>query len=270
MSKADHDQHLVAAAAILPDQEAPTELDDDKYREAMIFLTKTAYDEYKQVCVELPRFQMSLLKTYLWLSSLVLTVEAGVCYKAMTGDIKWGETVCTAGTWFFAFAAAALVVSMTAFVLGVDTLRGRRRFNRNLPLGDFTDLATEAYDMASKPRSTTLYSSMIAALNREINRQAAITSRLGLKLRRMSQLILISVVFAMLAGTVLFWGRETNTQQRPKEVSVMAEEKKTPPPPPPPKQEAKPIQPTGISTHSQKPVSNRVNTSESKAGGGGE
>lgn len=181
-----------------------SDFDHDKYREALILITKTAYDEYKHVCMDIPRYQATLLRTYLWLSSLAVSLEAGVFYKAVSGEIKWNGTACSAEIHFLLLAAAALIAGLAAFVLGVDSLRGRGK--TSLPLGDFTELATNAYEMASEPGSTKLYPTMITALDGEISRQTATTSRKGIKLRAMSRLILLSVGLAVLAGAALFLG----------------------------------------------------------------
>ncbi|MGE4293929.1 MAG: hypothetical protein AB7E32_17190 [Desulfovibrio sp.] len=180
------------------------DFDHGKYQAALAVLTKTAYDEYKHVSMDLPSYQAGLLRTYLWLSSLVATLEVGFFYKAVSGGIQWGGAVCVPAGWFFVFAAAALMGAFSAFVLGVDSLRGRGK--ACFPLGDFTSLATMAHEMASEPGSTKLYPSMITALDAEINRQTAVVNRKGIKLRSMSLLTLLSVGFAALAGLDLFLG----------------------------------------------------------------
>lgn len=175
--------------------------DHTKYREGLLFLAKMAYDEYRQVCLDIPKYQATLLRTYLWLSSLVVTLEAGFYIKAGSGEISWAGKTCTIGDWFYFFAGISLVASLAAFALGVDTLRGRGI--PTLPLGDFNVLANKAFEMASDASSSKLYPTIIRALNVEISREAASISRKGKKLRAMSRLILISVFFSILSAIAL-------------------------------------------------------------------
>lgn len=180
-----------------------TEFDHDKYREALLFLSKTAYDEYRYVCLDIPKYQATLLRTYLWLSSIVLTVETGFAFKLLSNEIKWQEIPLVPGECFYIFYGVALLLSLIAFALGVDTLRGRgiSRF----ALGNFNNLAQEAYEMAFVPGSTTLYPTMISALDEAINCQVATIDQKGKKLRWTSRLILLSVLLALWATLGLFF-----------------------------------------------------------------
>ena len=179
-----------------------SDFDHTKYREGLTFIAKMAYDEYRQVCLDIPKYQASLLRTYLWLSSLIATLEAGFYFKAVSGEISWAGMISTTGDWFFFFAGISLTSSLAAFALGVDTLRGRGM--STLPLGDFNILATKAYEMAYDPSSSKLYPTLIKALDAEISRQTTVTSRKGRKLRAMSRLVLISVFFSILTTIALF------------------------------------------------------------------
>lgn len=179
-----------------------SDFDHTKYREGLTFIAKMAYDEYRQVCLDIPKYQATLLRTYLWLSSLIATLEAGFYFKAVSGEISWAGVVCTTGDWFYFFAGISLTASLAAFALGVDTLRGRGM--STLPLGDFNVLADKAFEMASDPSSSKLYPTIIQALNTEISRLAVSTSKKGKKLRAMSLLALTSVSFSILTAVALF------------------------------------------------------------------
>lgn len=179
-----------------------SDFDHDKYGEALVFLAKTAYEEYRLVCLEILKHQSSLLHTYLWLSSLVATLQAGFYFKVASGEIAWQGVACSAGVWFYLFAAISFAASLGAFALGVDTLRGREV--ATLPLGPFPVLAKMAHEMAAKPGSFELYSAVITALDAEIDRQAQVKSVKGEKLRFMSRLMLLSVGFFVLAALAVF------------------------------------------------------------------
>jgi hypothetical protein len=179
-----------------------SDFDHAKYREGLSFLAKMAYDEYRHVCLDIPKYQATLLRTYLWLSSLIATLEAGFYFKAVSGEIFWAGRVCVTSCCFYFFAGISLTASLAAFALGVDTLRGRGM--STLPLGDFNVLAEKAYEMASDPSSSKLYPTIIKALNAEISRQTASKSKKGKKLRAMSALALVSVFFSILAIIALF------------------------------------------------------------------
>lgn len=177
------------------------DFDDDKYQDSLKFIADKAFAEYHFLSMDHVKHQSSLLKTYLWLSSLTCAFQTSLYYKVLASEISTKVFSGHPDFWFHLFGLISIALSLGAFVLGSDTLRGRGE--SHFPISNFEELSDIAYNMASKPRSQILYPSMIKNLNAEINRQIKSTNLRGKKLRIMSRLIISSILFSVLATIAL-------------------------------------------------------------------
>lgn len=207
----------------------------EKYEKMLELVLKTAQDEFKQVTYDLPNYQKNILRNYQWLSTVILAAECVLFLHVIDKDkgfwlLPWEvRPTLMFYTWAFLAALAALGV----FVLGLDTLRGRG-VTWCPTLRKYAELTQIAYEeandeMREKTPPGTLRTTMINDLEIAIEDHRIKASSVGLKLRKMSWGLLLSLCFT---GVALFPNITLDANQAQEEVSEMSEPK-TPPPPPP-------------------------------------
>lgn len=165
--------------------------DHARYRENMNMLIDKAYCEYQAVSHGIPGQQGRILKTYLWLGSVLGAFELGLYSKIMTEGLSIPFLTGQLTGHFYMFSVIAVLLSLGAFVLAVDALRGRG--TQGLPFGDFTALAAMAFDDSKSYILHTLQPSILHAINEEIKIQAIYCDKRGKKLRQLSFLQLGSL-----------------------------------------------------------------------------
>lgn len=177
----------------------------DDYGKALENILRAAQEDYKQITYERRARQQFILRTYLWLSTLILGVQipifshvkiSSVGFKVVPWDIQITP-------FFYFWAAVAIFASLASFVLGVDTMRGRGE--TLVPYQPYKKLLDLAYKSASNtPENSSSDKEawcieMIKSLTAAINNERLQASKVGKKLRGISYAILISVLFTMLA-----------------------------------------------------------------------
>jgi len=177
------------------------QFDHAVYEKNLVILADHAQKEYKLVTQEVPAYQRSVLKTYLWLSSLLVAAEVAT-FKALIGktiNVTWLQK--DPSIFFYHISVASIFLGFAVFCFGIDTMRGRKP--RVMPYGSFMDLADKAYKEASgeKSRATTL-TTVIKSLNDSIITQKDEIHKVGIKLRFMSFGINFSIVLGVLAFIV--------------------------------------------------------------------
>lgn len=163
-----------------------SESSSEKYREDIKYLASLAYDEYKMMMVDTKRYQANLLKTYLWLSSLILGLQLTTYAKLLfvlnnTYNINFIDVVA---------AAISIIPSLVAFIIGVDTLRGRTSPGR--PLGDLGQLLKIA-KMDKDSDNNLTHLATIQALNDYLLKEKKTIHFKGIRMRAMSYCIIIAV-----------------------------------------------------------------------------
>lgn len=167
----------------------------DEYRASLDLILKAAQEDYKQVTFDRPNRQSTILKTYMWLSSLLFAAEWSVfspIHSGQSSTLFFGS-VCP-NILFTTLMLVTLGCSLAAFVLGVDTARGR--ISHRYPYEDsYTDQFREAYGTSSYEGNPTeaLRLNMIAQLERGILHHRRELERVGRRLRAISILMLVSV-----------------------------------------------------------------------------
>ena len=158
-------------------------------------LLDIARTEYKTLFVDDRAHQFGLLKTYLWLSTVLIAAIAALGDAAIgkeqilfvTGKCSWGFFIC----W-----GVSLTLSLAVFGLGVDSLRGRKNF---LVFGNFKQLFEIAEDAGRAKDKHSFRIDLLRFLEKSTSTQTAETSRTGLRLRKMSYLLLGSALGGILA-----------------------------------------------------------------------
>lgn len=160
-------------------------------------LIKYAYDEYKNVTIDRQRIQFGYLRNYLWLATVLIGAQGTLFFKYFESNGA------TQPFWAFLVilisGTVAIFSSLAAFILGVDTLRGRK--NTILPFGDFLQLGDMSHAMASTLNTTQLRSCVLSRLNEAISVHVERAHGIGIKLRRMSVLIIMSTCVTI-SGTI--------------------------------------------------------------------
>lgn len=166
-----------------------------EYRASLELILKAAQEDYKQVTFDRPNRQSTILKTYMWLSSLLFAAEwsffssvrEGKAPKLLLGSVCQNDL-------FFALVVMALGCAAIAFILGVDAARGR--IAHRYPYEDsYTDQIREAYNTSSygENPNESLRINMIIQLERGIRHHRKEIERVGRRLRTISRLMLLSV-----------------------------------------------------------------------------
>lgn len=207
----------------------------EKYEKMLDLVLKAAQEEFKQVTYDIPREQKMLIRNYQWISTVVLAAESSLFVHVVFKDrgfwpFPWELYP---SSMFYLWVVLAVVMALSVFILGVDTLRGRG-VTLCPTLRTYSELSQIAYEeaddnMQEKTLPGTLRTTMINDLEIAINNHRKIASSVGKKLRVMSWGLLLSLCFT---GCALFPTISLNAIPAQKEVIDMSDNK-TPPPPPP-------------------------------------
>lgn len=175
----------------------PPKFDQKDYKDFLAALLKAAQDEYKLVTYDRRTMQHGILRNYLWLSTVMFSVECtGIYQVASNTGAPWPMYP---STLFWILAGLSLISSLACFCFGVDTMRGRGvvLFPYQVP---FESLMSMAHQEASRDLPVgRLYMSMIRDLEKGINQHRAIATTVGKKLRYISWGLLFSLACAVLA-----------------------------------------------------------------------
>jgi len=178
--------------------------DHDEYDKSLMIILEHTATEYKRTAIDIPASQKSNLKTYLWLSSLLIAAELSIFKALLEKKVEIPFFQKSAGPWFYIFAIVSLGMSAVCFFLGVDSMRGRKP--KYLPFGDPMSWADKAYaDAEGENALVKTQTSVIGALSYAISESCAIVNILGIKLRIMSVTLLVSLVFFALAIVSYAW-----------------------------------------------------------------
>ena len=173
--------------------------DEEAYRKLLENVLKAAQEEYKQV-YSLPGEQRVILRNYQWLATVIVAAQGAMFGHIVTGQGFWPFPWHTVPTFmFYVWAVLAVVCSLAVFVLGLDTLRGRKEtafpYKRT-----YMDLLTIAHDEVRTARGVgSLYATMVQDLQAAIDHQKEKARPTGPKLRKMSWTLLLSLLFTFLA-----------------------------------------------------------------------
>ena len=158
-------------------------------------LLDVARAEYKILLVDDRAHQAGLLKTYLWLSTVLIAAIVALGDAAIgSGQILFFTGKCSWG--FFLCWGASLVLALVVFGLGVDSLRGRKNV---LVFGDYKQLFEAAEGAARAGDKHSFRIDLLRFLDKTTAIQTRETSRTGLKLRSMSYLLLGAALGGILA-----------------------------------------------------------------------
>lgn len=170
------------------------------YKASLESILRSALDEYNKITYDLKNFQHSTIKTYLWIATVVFAAEL-----AFYADISGPKTLINfiglhidiSSKFFKLLSSLSLVLSMAVFILGVDTMRGRKLTMRPTAC-NWLLLSEIAYKDCDENYKDEHRISLIRDLDDAIINHLKESSIRGIKLRLMSLGILISVGCAIL------------------------------------------------------------------------
>jgi len=181
-------------------------MENNGYKERLSLVIQSAYVEYKVLAVDIPHRQNGLVKTYLWLSSLILAFDLKVYSDLLQlrYAIYFFNKMPTA--LFYHIAGIALILSLIAFALATDSMRGRGV--TKLPLGGDINLFTQWAHSDVNGGGYKTYVSLIASINKAMTNEAKLVSKRGKILRITSLCCLFSIVLSLLSFWVFTLGPE--------------------------------------------------------------
>lgn len=171
-------------------------LQKEHFDKDLSLLLDIARTEYKILLVDDRNHQVGMLKTYLWLSTVMAAamVSAGNTLVRDGGFLllpagRWGPLVST-------FGGISLILALVVFALGIYTLRGRKDIN---VFGDFKHMHGVAQKAQQDNDPFAFRLSTLRFLDATISDQTKETSLTGRRLRKMSWMLLGSALCGALA-----------------------------------------------------------------------
>lgn len=159
-------------------------------------LLDIARTEYKTLMVDDRSYQDGLLKTYLWLSTVMLAAIIAIGGSAIGEKKILFLSPGNCDRLFLVLWGGSLILSLAVFVLGIDTLRWR---NHVKTFGNFREIFDIAKRAAEEGKKQDFKISLLRFLEETTTSQTAETSRRGLRLRKMSYMLLGSTLSGFLA-----------------------------------------------------------------------
>lgn len=169
-----------------------------KYSGTLESILKCSIDEYNHTTYSLKKFQHSIIKTYMWLATVVFGAESAFFLDANTEGklLKFlGIHINSQHSDFVILASVSVLLSLCVFLLGVDTMRGRKPTQRPTRCG-WLKIADLAYTDCDEEYRDGARLAAIRDIEEAINSHLDESSVIGRKLRLMSAGILVSIGFA--------------------------------------------------------------------------
>lgn len=176
-------------------------------KEAMSIILKYAYEEYRHLAIDRQNIQISYIKIYLTLSSIIISalVSASIFLKvASSGNTlpfpkNWTEVIS------LIFLFLSFILSLYVFMKGIDLLRGRieRRFPFAKIEDSFTWLEENRTSFNSEEKlEVELLKSLIKSTSSDLEELLKNVKFIGKNLRCMSR-ILIGATSCALIGVMI-------------------------------------------------------------------
>lgn len=168
----------------------------ERFEKELDLILDFARTEYKILTIDDRAFQCGMMKTYLWLASLFTATFAALGSALLNKSTGFPFLTSGAPSLIFYFLGGiSLLCALSVFCLGVEGLRGRIDITGP---GQFKQWGIEAYH-APEEEPLAFRKGLVAFLDDAVSAYAAEVSRVGLRLRKMSWLLLASVAFAVLS-----------------------------------------------------------------------
>lgn len=179
-----------------------------RYRDDLKFLVDKAHAEYMTYESYTFPNQHGLIKTYLWIASVLFTAEMTLFFKLTENNYALVETFYqnqnpVPPTPFFYFYFASLCCAIGTFLFAIDTLRGREE--KIIPFKNYEQDQLKAFEENYENGKTKLYDELIRGLEEALIQRTQICTSTGLKLRKMSKLLACGVINCIISILILLF-----------------------------------------------------------------
>ncbi|WP_027361087.1 hypothetical protein [Halodesulfovibrio aestuarii] len=158
-------------------------------------LLSYAANDYKQLTVDLPTFQQAHTGRYLWLATVLFGANLTIYKELLEGGITIPFLQGAPTVFFYIGAVLSLLLQLIVFVMGVDTMRGKKP--TAFPFGDYTDRVRDIWSVTPE-KSEQMLINVLGSYQRSIKNQIEAGNQVGIRLKHMSLLILSSVFITIL------------------------------------------------------------------------
>lgn len=223
------------------------ELNVSRYRSNLELLIQQASADYNFLITDLRDFQSSYIRTYLWISTILIAFNTSLYLKILDKTHPIPLLNGAPSVAFYLLALLSLLIPLVVFVIGVDAMRGRK--DTLIPIGDYNEKMDQLWAERDKGYEGVLRS-ILGCYQDCIDFENKERSDVGNCLKGISWL-LISTVLITIITVCSYMANPTETDSsllRQREVITMSNENKPAPPPPPPT-----TTPANVSTHTAKP-----------------
>ncbi len=185
----------------MSDKSAPK--NNDHIEKALKTVLDNVSAQYKLSVLEIPAYQMSTLKTYLWLSSVFIAAEISI-FKALLDGTAPGFIKVHWSVGCYATAFVALLFSAATFFVGIDSLRGRKP--AKFPFGAPKEWLEYVLHDKQSPMTLNIdvLKSAIELFDAAIASQSTTIQQLATKLQRMSRSLIVSFC-CILTTLIIAW-----------------------------------------------------------------
>lgn len=153
-------------------------------------LLDVARTEYKICLIDDSTFQANHTKTYLWISTVMLAAFVAIAQSVYTygiGIMFFRSQPLVWSGWVF--MALGFFSALCVFIIGVDSLRG----TGSAGMKDFKSLFNQMPSPLDEEKKILFRLTLLRFFDTAVNRQKEEINRIGLRLRKMSWLLLLSV-----------------------------------------------------------------------------
>lgn len=172
----------------------------DRDLDVLLDIAKT---EYQILSTHDEALQSGLVKTYLWISTVILAALLAVGHTMMQERAFLFLFSGHCGPMFYALWGASLIFAGIVFVYGIDALRGRKALSS---IGNFKNMYEIGEQAFQKGNEQGFRSAALRFLDRAVTERNHIINRKGRHLRIMSWLLLSSSLSAVLSVVAFAWG----------------------------------------------------------------
>lgn len=176
---------------------SPASKEEKDYESLNDLLILRALEELKQKTVDLYNIQLSVGKTYLWLSALIL----GAVFSALAGQEFRFRTMSLSQTIGIPALLASAVFALDVFIRGTKLLVGK---DTPVPLPSYTQVLFNAYNGGALNRSWHEKLDWLSYLDVSIEEVRQINNSKGRILRSLNPPLVTSTLLGVFGATILY------------------------------------------------------------------
>ena len=171
---------------------------NEKLNEQLEFFVKAACDEYKLFSSDYYRLQLARIRTYLWLSSILIAAQFTFFSNLLEGKYwPFTRVVRENFQYNYVFICITMILSVVSFAIAIDTFRGRR-LHRS-PIGNLDAISKHLLERKSESDRESIYYTALQGYKEAISSRVAEINFIGRRLRLISFILLCSFFNGIIA-----------------------------------------------------------------------